>query len=100
MGVGEALPPLPSEFTSRLGVPVGKDADTIRLGVALDASSEATVADVAVGLAASANAAAPATWGDAMDVPLSRLVAVLLVFQADVMPVPGAKISKQVPKLE
>ena len=43
MGVGEALPPLPSEFTSRLGVPVGKDADTIRLGVALDASSEATV---------------------------------------------------------
>ena len=35
-----------------------------------------------------------------MDVPLIVFVAVSLVFHADVMLEPGAKISRQVPKLE
>jgi len=45
-------------------------------------------------------ATAPATCGDAMDVPLIVFVAVLEFFQADVIPDPGAKISTQVPKFE
>ena len=35
-----------------------------------------------------------------MDVPLSTAVALLLVAQVDVMPDPGAKMSRQVPKFE
>jgi hypothetical protein len=35
-----------------------------------------------------------------MDVPLIVLVAVLLPFQAEVMPDPGAKMSRQEPKFE
>ena len=50
-----------------------------------------------MGLACQAKAATPATWGDAMDVPLMMLVAVVLVYQAEVMLLPGAKRSKQVP---
>ena len=46
------------------------------------------------------NAAAPTTCGVAIDVPLMVLVAVELVFHADVMPEPGANMSTQVPKLE
>jgi hypothetical protein len=45
-------------------------------------------------------AATPATCGEAIEVPLIVFVAVLLVYQADVMLEPGAKISTQVPKLE
>jgi hypothetical protein len=37
------------------------------------------------------------TCGVAIDVPLIEFVAVLLVFQADVIPEPGAKISRQLP---
>ena len=36
----------------------------------------------------------------AIDVPLMVLVAVSLVFHADVMLLPGAKMSRQVPMLE
>jgi hypothetical protein len=45
-------------------------------------------------------AIAPATCGDAIEVPLIVFVAVLLVCQADVMLEPGAKMSRHVPKLE
>ena len=45
-------------------------------------------------------AATPATCGDAIEVPLSVAVAVLLVNQADWMLEPGAKISTTLPKLE
>ena len=51
-------------------------------------------------MAARISAAAPATCGVAIDVPLIVLVAVSLVFQAEVMLSPGAKMSMQVPKLE
>ena len=46
------------------------------------------------------SAAAPATCGVAIDVPLIVFVAVLDVYHADVMLEPGAKMSTQVPKFE
>ena len=45
-------------------------------------------------------AAAPATCGDAIDVPLIVAVAVLLVMYADVMDEPGALMSTHVPQFE
>ena len=42
----------------------------------------------------------PATWGDAMEVPLIVLVAVLLPAQAAVIDDPGAKISRHDPWFE
>ena len=71
-----------------------------RLGVALDTICEATAAGVAVGLADKAKAATPVTWGEAIEVPDRILVAVALVFQAELMPPPGAYRSTQVPQLE
>ena len=41
--------------------------------------------------------AAPATCGDAIDVPLIGLVADVLVYQAEVIEEPGAKMSRQLP---
>ena len=70
------------------------------LGVAVAISWLVTVAGVAVGVALRTRAAAPATCGAAIEVPLIVAVAVLLVLHADVMPWPGAKRSVQVPKLE
>src|SRR5215470_5201799 len=61
---------------------------------------DATCAGVRVGLAPRMSAAAPVTCGVAIDVPLMVLVAVSLVFHAEVMFTPGAKMSVQVPKLE
>ncbi len=46
------------------------------------------------------SAAAPATCGDAIDVPLIVFVAVSLVRQVEAMPEPGANRSRQLPKLE
>ena len=48
-------------------------------------------------MAPRSRAAAPATWGDAIDVPLMVLVAVVEVLQADVIDDPGAKMSRHVP---
>jgi hypothetical protein len=56
-----------------------------------------TAAGVAVRLALRCSAAAPATCGVAMDVPLIVLVAVVPVCQADVMLEPGANRSRHVP---
>jgi len=52
------------------------------------------------GFWARTSAAAPVTCGVAIDVPLMVFVAVLLVFHAEVMDEPGAKMSRQVPMLE
>ena len=52
---------------------------------------------LAARFAASARAATPVTWGAAIEVPLMVLVAVELVFQADVMLLPGAKMSTHDP---
>ena len=77
-------------YASRLGEPV--PIELIRPLVALLLRREATVAGDAAGFAASANTATPATWGDAIEVPLMVLLAVSLLFQADVMALPGAKM--------
>src|SRR6476660_265118 len=60
----------------------------------------ATCAGVAVGFVSRNNAATPVTCGVAIDVPEIVLVAVSLVLHADVMLLPGAKMSTQVPKFE
>lgn len=53
-----------------------------------------------LGFADRTSAAAPATCGEAIDVPLAVRVAVLLVYHAEGMFTPGAKMSRQLPKLE
>jgi hypothetical protein len=55
---------------------------------------------VAEGFFSKKRAAAPQTWGEAIEVPLMVLVAVGEVIQAEVIKLPGAKTSVQVPKLE
>lgn len=82
-------------YRSRLGDPVPALVTTPV--VAAEVSALATWAGVYVGCAARISAAAPTTCGVAIDVPLIVLVAVLLVYQDDVMLVPGAKMSTQVP---
>src|SRR5690348_7590652 len=61
--------------------------------VALAIRALCTVAGLAVGWLARYSAAAPATCGVAIEVPLIVLVAVSLVAHDDVMPTPGAKMS-------
>ena len=71
-----------------------------KINVLIDAlltKKAATAAGEACGLACNASAATPATWGDAMEVPLMVLVAVLLSIQDEVMLEPGAKIPTQLP---
>src|SRR5688572_3193411 len=60
----------------------------------------ATPAGVCCGFRPRNRAATPATWGEAIDVPLKVAVPVLLAFDADVMAEPGANRSTQVPKFE
>jgi len=47
-----------------------------------------------------ANAAAPETWGHAIEVPEMDLVSVSLRHQHDLMAEPGAKMSRHLPQLE
>lgn len=61
--------------------------------VALEVIWVATVAGLAVGLVPRYMATAPATWGAAIDVPLSERVAVDDPMYVDVMATPGAKTS-------
>jgi hypothetical protein len=74
--------------------------DVTTFGVAEVVSAVATDAGVSEGVVESNSAAAPATCGDAIDVPEMLLVADVLVLQADVMLEPGAKMSRQLPKFE
>ena len=57
----------------------------------------ATAEGVALGLAFNAKAAIPATCGLAIEVPLMVLLAVALVYQADVILEPGANTSTHEP---
>src|ERR1041385_7952387 len=59
-----------------------------------------TVAGEAVGFVSRNSAATPVTCGVRIDVPEIVLGAVSLVFHDDVMLLPGAKISRHVPKFE
>ena len=63
-------------------------------------SSFRACAGVAAGLDCRNRATTPATCGDAIDVPLSVAVAVLLVIHAERIAEPGAKISTTLPKFE
>src|SRR5689334_22994556 len=69
-------------------------------GVARLMSAAPTWDGVRLGFSCSNRAAAPATCGVAIEVPSIVFVAVLLVYQAEVIEEPGANISTQGPKLE
>ena len=97
VGVGGGAP-VNSEKSSRFGEPV--PALLTLFGVELLMMAAVTVAGEAVGLTSRNNAATPATCGEAIDVPEIVLVAVSLVLHADVMLLPGAKMSTHVPKFE
>ena len=69
-------------------------------GVAADSRWLATAAGAASGDPERTAAAAPATCGVAMEVPLIEAMAVVEAVPADVIPTPGAYRSTQAPKLE
>jgi hypothetical protein len=99
VGVGVGVGPAPNnEKSKRFGDP--DPAPVTLFGVELLMIAAATVAGEAVGFVSRNNAATPATCGVAIDVPEIVFVAVSLVFHDDVMPLPGAKISRHVPKFE
>jgi len=99
VGVGVGVgPPVNNEKSNRFGEPV--PAPVTLFGVELLMIAAVTCAGVAVGFVSRNKAATPATCGDAIEVPEIVLVAVSLVLQADVMLLPGAKMSTQVPKFE
>jgi len=97
VGVGGG-PPLNNEKSSRFGEPV--PALVTWFSVEPLTMAAVTVAGEAVGFVSRNNAATPVTCGVAMDVPEMVFVAVSLVFHDEVMLLPGAKISTQVPKFE
>ncbi len=84
-----------SEYSKRLGEPLPALPTTPV--VAAPVIAVATAAGAAVGCACRYKAATPVTCGVAIEVPLMVLVAVLLVYQADVMLDPGANRSRQEP---
>ena len=81
--------------SSKLGEPLPMEDRW--LSVALANRVAATAAGVAVGLAPRVSAATPVTCGEAMEVPLMVLLAVMLVYQAEVMLLPGANRSTHLP---
>ena len=72
-------------------------APTTTSGVAYVSNFVATAAGDMAESASSKSAAAPATWGEAIEVPDLPRSAVDEVNQAEVIDEPGAKISKQLP---
>src|SRR5690606_5675097 len=97
-GGGGVLPPPVFTNSRRFGEPL--PGLLITPVVALLIICDLTWAGVRLGFWARMSAAAPAACGDAIEVPLMVLVALLLVCHAEVIEVPGAKMSTQVPKLE
>ena len=95
IGVGVLAPPT---NRSLAGEPAPGDVTTF--GVAVSEIRDATWAGVKAGSDSRMSAAAPATWGAAIDVPLRVRSAVSPDQVDDVMPTPGAKMSRQVPQLE
>ena len=59
-----------------------------------------TWAGVSSGSPESSSAAAPATWGLAIEVPFQVAVDVVERWVAERIPAPGAKMSRQLPKFE
>src|SRR4051794_5327328 len=86
------------EYSSRFGEPVPALVTTSVVAFAV--SVAAIVAGVAPGCSESSTAAAPATCGEAIEVPLSDAAALSAVYQEEMMLWPGAKTSTHGPKLE
>jgi hypothetical protein len=86
------------ENSSRSGVPFFRSAT--RRGVAWVTMWAATWAGVQFGSWERRTAAAPATWGDAMEVPDKIAAAVFEVCHAAVIALPGANRSRHEPWLE
>ena len=68
--------------------------------VAISTTVENTTEGEAVGAVSSTSAATPATWGAAIDVPLRKPAAVLLLLNADITAEPGANKSTHGPTFE
>src|SRR5690606_14756407 len=94
-GGGGSLPPSKNEYSSRFGEPL--PGLVTLFGVEALMIALVTCDGVAVGLSARYSAATPATCGEANEVPLMVLVAEVLVYQAEVMDEPGAKMSRHEP---
>src|SRR5437773_3170524 len=84
-------------YKSKFGEPVPMFVSAP--AVARDEMADETWLGGAVGTRCKYEAANPATCGEAIEVPVRTIVAVLLVHQADVTSCPGAKRSRQAPKL-
>ena len=82
-------------YKSRFGEP--EPMPVSRFSVALLYSQLRTVAGDDDGKRCRYSAAAPATCGDAIEVPLIVLVAVVLVYHAERIELPGAKMLTQLP---
>lgn len=93
--VGTGTGPSSREYARRFGDPVPALVTTP--GVAPATMASATPDGDIEGSASRCRAAIPATWGVAIEVPLTVLVAVSLVGHAEVIPDPGAKTSRQLP---
>src|SRR5690606_31708954 len=96
---GVEPPPVRAGVESRrLGEP--EPGLVARPVVAAALTAEDTWDGDAEGLPCRYSATAPATCGDAIEVPLMLLVALLEVCHAEVIELPGAKRSTQLPQLE
>ena len=94
MGVGVS----PRVDSSRSGEPTPRSVLTV--GVAFAIRRLRISAGVAVGVAASRRTTAPVTCAVAIDVPDRKEDAVFDPIPAERMASPGAKMSRQLPKLE
>lgn len=98
VGGGGSVPVEAPVNISKLGEPAPALVTLPTVALVLMASP--TCAGVADGVDCRICAASPATCGEAMDVPLIVLVAVVEVDQVDLIELPGAKRSTQVPVFE
>jgi hypothetical protein len=85
-------------YRSRFFVPAGTPARTP--AVAFPVIAMLTFAGVALRFIDRYSAATPATWGEAIEVPLRRAVALGSPSHAEVISTPGAAMSTQDPELE
>ena len=97
MGVGGGAP-VRSEKSNRFGDPVPGLLTWFNVELLMMAA--VTVAGDALGFVSRNKAATPTTCGVAIEVPEIVLVAVSLVLHDEVILLPGAKMSTQVPKFE
>ena len=97
-GAGATTVAVPFTRSRRFGDPAPSPVTTPT--VASDTSAPATSDGEADGWDCRYRAAAPATCGVDIEVPLATPIAVSSVFQADQIRLPGAKISTQLPKSE